>query len=144
MANRFFDQFYQTLDKGVVSLFAVVNFGASGAPTLQKWDPSARSYSAASSTGFRGIKTITRTSAGTYDVTLQDSYNRLLQLNYTFQNASAAAAPLVIVQTPNTNLNSTTAPKFSMTFLNTSGSATDPASGEQVVFEIILQNSTAF
>jgi len=144
MANRFFFQLDQSLEKNVVTLFAVVKFGAAGAPTLQKWDPAARSYSAASATGFKGVKTITRTGTGVFDVVLQDSYNRFLSLNYTFENASASAAPFVVVQTPDTNLASTTTPKCSLTFLNTSSVATDPASGEIVILEIVLSNSTSF
>lgn len=75
---------------------------------------------------------------------LQDSYNRTLSVNYTFENPSAAAAPLMIVQTPDANLASTTTPKISITFLNTSGAATDPANGETIILELVFSNSTSF
>lgn len=58
MANRTFND-AQALEKEVKTLFAKVTIGASGAPTLTKG---------------LGVASITRTSAGLYELTLQDAY----------------------------------------------------------------------
>lgn len=143
MANRQFSEFSGTLDKGVVNLYMVVAFGVTGAPTLKTYDPLKRTYSNASSVGTRGIKSISRVSAGLYTITLQDAYIRFLGAGVTFENASASAAPFQFWPTPDANLNSTTTPTIQVQFANSSGVATDPANGEQVVINLNLQNSTA-
>ncbi len=143
MANRTFIEFNYSLERRMVNLFATVSFGASGAPTLQTWDPIKRSYSTAGSTGTKGIKSIVRVSTGLYTITLQDPYNKFLGAAISFQNASASAAPFQFWPTPNANLNVSATPSIQVQFANSSGTATDPASGEQVVINLTLMDSTS-
>lgn len=134
MANRYFTQFIKSLQKDPVLLFARVTFGASGAPTLD-------------ASKSKGIKSITRTGAGAYTVTLggggpnganADVYPALLQLKHCFLNATAPASPgmYIVSETVKTN------GQINIVF-NAAGTATDPASGEEVKLSFFLTNSTA-
>jgi hypothetical protein len=127
MANRQFTQFRYSLEKKIVDLFADVTFGSSGAPTLVK----AKS---------KGVKSITRTSAGLYVITLQDSYKRLLMMKAIFINATAPASPAAFIVS--TTVGSVNPPAITVTF-NSAGVATDPASGEEVLLQIVLSDSDA-
>src|SRR5713226_3188867 len=101
------------LEPPTYELFFQMTIGASGAPTLQFFDYKKGTYSAANTIpagafgtqgGSRGIKSVVRNSAGNYTINLQQTSTRFLQGQITFENASAAAAPLVIWPTPNANL----------------------------------------
>lgn len=148
MANRdFIDKAY-ALVKGKVELFAVVNIGASGAPTLQQWAAGANggTYSAAGSGGWQGIKSITRNSTGNYTLVLQDPYLRLLpgsQIGFQPAAAGTAVAPIAQIQTTSTNVGSSTSPQVTFQCQSAAGSAADPASGEVMLVQLILQNSGA-
>lgn len=133
MANRMYTQFRYSLEKAVVELFGKVTFGSSGAPTL-------------SASASKGIKSITRTGTGAYDIVLgvgssQDVYNALLNMTCVFKNASAPAAPLMYITAESVATPSTG--KISIQFTDKSQVAADPASGEVVLLEISLKNSTA-
>ena len=146
MANRTFIDYSLSLHKRRVTLYFTVNFGAAGAPTLQVWDPVARSFSAATAQGWKGIKSLTRVSAGLYDVNLQDAYNQVLNADMVpvLAAGSFPAATELQLVTPNLNVNSATAPKIRIQLNNPAGNAaTDPASGEQVQFYFDLSDSTA-
>lgn len=94
MANRFFNQFPKTLEKEVVTLYAKVSFGVSGAPTLDT------SLS-------KGIVSVSRTSAGIFVFTfgtsssMLDVYNKLLHFSPSFDatgtSAVIPAAPIMTV-----------------------------------------------
>lgn len=133
MANRYFSQFQLTLEKQPCHLWASVAIGASGAPTL-------------SAINSKGIKSITRTSAGLYVVTMgvgtaTDIYNRLLFVSHRFIVASGApAAPLMFVVSQAIATAGTVTIKFTAVDGTT---ATDPASGETMLLEFDLKNSTA-
>jgi hypothetical protein len=136
MANRYFTNQQFALEKSVVSLFARVTFGATGAPTLVVSQS-------------KGISSITRVSAGKYTIVLGagvslDTYPKLLMARHVFDESgnggTAPAAPSMFVAanaTATANVASLT-----VTF-NTAGTATDPASGEAVLLELTLGNSTA-
>jgi hypothetical protein len=137
VANRYFTQFQWTLEKNPVKLFALVTFGASGAPTLN----------AAKS---KGIKSITRTSAGLYVVTFGtvgqpavtvDTYNDIFGVHHRFLLASGhPAAPNMFIVSQAV----ATAGTMTIQFDNAAGTAaTDPASGEAVYLTFDLKNSTA-
>lgn len=129
MANRYFNQFRLSLEKSVVDLFADITFGGTGAPTLV----------AANS---KGIASVSRTSAGLYVVTLSDSYvTPLLMLNHRFINATAPAAPGLYITAQ--AVGTVAAPTVTIQF-NAAGSATDPGSGEEVILQFTLRNSTAY
>lgn len=134
MANRYFTQFRFSLEKMVVDLFGSVTFGASGAPTL-------------SAINSKGIKSITRVSAGLYDIVLgvgsaQDVYPALLVVDHKFLNATAPAAPLMYIVSE--SVATPTTGKVRIQFTAVDGTtATDPASGEVVKLHLALKNSTA-
>lgn len=125
MANRMFNQFQGTLEKGVVQLLAEISFGASGAPTLVRG---------------KGIASVTRTAAGTFDVTLQDSYVATLGVASTWKDTTAPTAVDVVLHADSVTSSST--PKVTLkTYASTT--ATDPASGEKLLVQLTLSNSTA-
>lgn len=136
MANRYFTQFPKVLEKEKVSLFAHVTFGAAGAPTLD-------------TANSKGIKSISRTSAGLYVVTFGvnavsafgsnvDKYVKFLMARHVFLNATAPASPGMFVPAQAVAASGTITLQF-----NAAGVATDPGSGEQVYLEIELGNSSA-
>lgn len=134
MANRRLNQFALTFEPATTKIYGRVNIGTTGAPTL-----------AVSSSGMtlnRGIQSIVRNSAGNYTVTLMDSYFRFLDASFRFiSGASAPAAPSsTIVSEAVATL---AAPTVIVQFRSTGGSPTDPASGEIMLFEITVKNSSA-
>lgn len=131
MANRNYNEYLRTLAKYPVTLWAKVTFGSSGAPTL------------VTGTLFdsQGIKSISRTSAGLYVITygtgtVVDTYFSPLFFGVTYVNATAPAAPLWYVT-------ATTSSTVTIQFTNTSGTATDPGSGEEVFLKFDIKNSSA-
>ena len=137
MANRFFRQFRKQLEAEVVDIFARVSFGSSGAPTLD-------------ATNSKGIVSVTRSSAGRYVVVfgtnagLLDTYNRLLCVKHVFDESgnggTAPASPAMYVFANSINVLGTSS--ITVQF-NAAGVATDPASGEVVLIDFVLKNSTA-
>lgn len=127
MSNRLYTQFRYSLEKKVVDLFADVTFGATGAPTLV-------------STKSKGIKSITRSSAGKYVITLSDAYVGLLLVKHIFINSTAPASPssYVVSHTVGSANPATVTVQF-----NAAGTATDPASGEEVLLQFVLRDSGA-
>jgi hypothetical protein len=125
MAARNFENQRYSLEKKVVDLFASVTFGASGAPTLN-------------ASKSKGVKSISRTSAGLYVITLQDQYNQLLTVRCTNVSSSAPAAPSMYVKAEAVN-NAT--PTLTVV-MNSAGTATDPGSGEEARLHIVLKNSS--
>ena len=130
MANRQLQQFQLSFEKQLVHIFASVTFGSSGAPTLN----------AAAS---KGVKSITRNSTGDYTIVLQDTYNQLMNVKHVFNNASAPAAPAMYLKASGTNVSSLSSPQIEMV-MNSGGTATDPASGENLLIHIVTKNSSAF
>lgn len=126
MANRTFNQFQGSLEKGVVQLFAEISFGSSGAPTLVRG---------------KGVASVAKASTGVYTVTLQDTYQRTLGVASTWKGSAAPAGVLVALGVD--NVATAGAPALSLKIWDEAGSATEPASGEAVLVEITLSNSTA-
>lgn len=131
MANRYFNQFRLSLEKQVVDLFADVTFGGTGAPTLV-------------ASGSKGVASISRTSAGLYVVTLSDSYVGLLMVNHRFikNSATIPAAPLMYVVSQ--AVGTVAAPTITMQFDAVAGTAADPDSGDEVLLQFTLKNSSAY
>ena len=132
MANRQFTQFRYSLEKAVVDLYAKVTFGASGAPTLT-WGKGIKSVTGGAAAGATGVFTFT----------LDDRYQKLLGADATVVLAAAsfAAAPFFQV----TADNSGAAAKTVVVQLSDADTpaATDPASGEIILFHFTLSNSSA-
>ncbi len=165
MANRFGNQFRNSIDKALWDIYAVVAIGATGACTLKFWNPSTAAYTNAATSGAaqgaEGVRSISRTSAGLYVITLQDSWRRLLDVDCMIFNASgipqssttaSTAGGLVmgvLSGTSDTNVASATAPIITVQFsAPTSSSVTtliaaDPTSGDSLRFHFTLQNSSA-
>lgn len=136
MANRLFTQFRWSMEKNPATIWANVAIGATGAPTL-------------SAVNSKGVRSITRTSAGLYVITLgvsgananTDIYNGLFMVSHKFIVASGTpAAPLMYVVSQAV----ATAGTVTVQFTAVNGtSATDPASGETLLLEFALKTSTA-
>lgn len=128
MANRLFQQFRFSLEKKVVELWGHVTFGAVGAPTLD-------------TANSKGIKSIVRNSAGTYTITLQDTYKYLLKVDAHWINPGAApAAPSVYVVSQ--NIGNLAAPTIVIK-TNAAGTATDPATTDELKFHLTFRDSGA-
>jgi len=134
LANRYFTQFYWTLEKNPVTLWARVTFGALGFPTLDFANS-------------KGFKSITRSSAGRYVVTFGtnstvqpvDIYNRLLFADAcpVVASGNSASPDLTVVLDAVATLGQVTIQ------FDSGGVATDPAVGEAVLLKFDLKNSTA-
>jgi hypothetical protein len=123
-----------SLEKNPVALYANVSIGASGAPTLTPKK-------------CLGIVSMVRTGAGAYTINLGlsassvDTYQRLLDLDVNSINATAPAwASVYVVQDNSANLS---APNVKIQLLSAAGSAVDPSSGEVLLINLVLSNSTA-
>lgn len=117
------------LEAKPVNLFASVAIGAAGAPTL----------SVAAS---KGIKSITRVSAGKYTVTLDSSYFRFLDFDVVTTNATGiSAAPNVAIVSGGTNVGTQGAGTVQFV-CSTGGVATDPASGDVLTIRITVSDSS--
>lgn len=110
----------------MVTLHARVTFGAAGAPTLDLPNSA-------------GIASISRLSAGAYSIRLTQAYNRLYEVKRTVVRSAPSAAPETVVF-----LNSVSVladPLVTVLFSN-AGTPTDPASGEEALFTIVLNKSS--
>lgn len=117
-----------TLSKNTVKLFAKVTIGATGAPTMSVVDS-------------MGVASVSRTSAGVYKITLQDSYPKLLNIDATQILASGLpAAPSFAVKTETVATLAT--PVINVCF-SAAGVATEVDSGAVLLLEITLKNSSA-
>lgn len=125
MANRRLNQFTFSSVPAPVHIYCQVNIGAAGAPTLVQTG------------GY--VLSVSRASAGDYVITLVDQYNKLLGLNASILAASGPTAPDVSIKAQSV----ASAKTIEIVCRNNSGTATDPASGEQLFLQIMCQNSTA-
>ena len=123
MANRSFNR-KQSLEKEVKDLYLKVSFGSSGAPTMV----GGSSY---------GFASIVRNSAGDYTITLQDKYSALKHVSGRFLSSSA--------QDLNIQLKSedVVSAKTIGLMMLTGASATDPASGQVLILNVELKNTSA-
>ena len=128
MANRRTHQFTGVNVAGATRVFAKVTVGASGAPTLITTGVNTNN-------GF--IASITRNSAGDYTLALADAWNALLGLKTTTINSTGISA------SPDVNVKTDAVTTKSLRFVcSTGGVATDPASGDILLIQIILKNSS--
>jgi hypothetical protein len=131
MANQYGRQFIFTKEPAVWKLFGYVTFGSTGAPILV----AGRN---------KGIQSITRNSAGNYTVKLTDSYVGFLHFSANMIVATGdPAAPFLHMVSESVATSGTQSIIFQ--YLAVDGTtATDPASGEALSFEITLKNSAAY
>ena len=126
MANRRLYQFHAAYEAQTVKLWMNVAIGSSGAPTLTDNEN-------------KGIASITRNSTGNYTIDLVDSFNRLLAAQMVSLSASTAAAPEMTVLDDSSS--DSTAPSIQIE-TSSGGIATDPGSGEVLLIELTMKNSS--
>lgn len=148
MANRNFVRDSGALEKGLVTLCARVSVGAVGAVTLQQWNAATRAYVSAPTSGSgyakgaAGISSVVRTGAGAWTVTLQDSYQRLVDAKFTSTAASGTVTVNAMGIDATTDVTSNTTPIIKLV-LCAATTPTDPASGDKIDLTFTLQNSSA-
>ena len=142
MANRQFIQYSYQLEKGVVTLYARINIGATGAPTLVTTTTNSGNPS-------NGIATVTRSSAGKYVITFGnvgstqtnlDTYQRLLwaQANVIASTISTVVSTQISVESVTT----ASAPSITIQCLAAAGTAVDPNNTDVLLVKIALKNAT--
>lgn len=109
------------LEQEIVKIYAEVAIGSSGAPTLTRG---------------QGVASISRSTNGTYLVTLSDSYNVLMGFTANILQASSQDLyPKLIAETIGS--------AKTVTFETLTGATpTDPASGSVIFMEITVKNSS--
>lgn len=122
--NRRTFQFRYSFERDVCEYFLKVTIGSTGAPTL--------------STG-KGVTSITRTSAGLYVITLQDTSNSLMGVTNTFLSSGAPASPMFNVVSEAVNTTGVITVQYRAIDNST---ATDPASGEVLLLKIAVRNAS--
>ena len=126
MANpvRYTFQFHNSYVPNLTCLYLKAAIGASGAPTINALQS-------------MGIDSISRVDEGEYLVTLNKKYQSLRMLKGCFVAANGAAAPDVTVSVDAVSSAGT------LTIVTQSGGVnTDPASGETMLLEIMLKDSS--
>ena len=126
MANRTFNQFQGSLEKGVVQLFAEISIAGDGTPTLARG---------------KGIASVSVGAAGVYTVTLQDTYQRTLGVAATWKLVGGAVpGAYVVVDADNVaNVNAKTIVLKTVDFSDT---PINPGASS-LLLSITLSNSTA-
>lgn len=125
MANRYFKD-PQVLETGIVTLFCRASIGAGGDPTIV-YGP--------------GIASINDTGVGTYDVVLEDSYNRIVGFSAILLDP--AVEDINFQLEADTVATNKTFSFFTFAY-DTNGAAAvaDPSNGATILFEVTLKNSS--
>jgi 6-phosphogluconolactonase (cycloisomerase 2 family) len=122
MASRNFHR-VQSLTREVKSLFAKVAIGASGAPTLNT------NLSV-------GVASITRDSAGVYEITLDDKYNNLLHVHVVQLEATAEDLTFQVES------DTVSTDKKLKIQCKAAAVETDPSDGSALLIKIELKNTS--
>ena len=138
MAARMFQQFQGTLEKGVVSLFANIPIGGTGAVGTLVASKN------------QGIKSVVRNSAGNYTISFGDSiqgsldkYVRLLSLNSSVVLGSVSTVSAIQVWSDDAATGSITIQVVSPTAAgNTAPVVADPDNGAVIILHIKLKNAS--
>lgn len=131
MANRNFEKNIYNLTKGLTLLCGQFDVGATGAVT-------------AATTKGNGITSIARSAAGKYLITLDDQYKDLRNFGWSadelataatsgVDGAAAISADDATLGVPN---------KLLSIQFRLAGTATDPANGVRIKFQLLLRNSS--
>lgn len=125
MANRLYQQFHQSLDHGVVSIYGYVTLGAAGAVSAFKG---------------LGVSNVVKTATGVYTVTIADSFPAFLGAStMVVYNGVSVVGAVHMKQAPTTDPG-----PLKSVVLNTldfAGAAVDPDSAARIYFEIKMRNS---
>lgn len=130
MANRWFNQFRLSLEKQVVDIFADVTFGGTGAPTLV-------------AAGSKGVSSISRSGTGAYTITLSDAYVGLLMVNKMYIKTGATGPAAYGMYVVSQTVSTVATPVINVQFTSATAAA-DPDSGDEVLLQFTLKNSTAY
>lgn len=160
MANRTFVETQLTLVKRQVTLFGAFSVGAAGAVTLQRWiyptlggGTNARTYQTAAtapvSTGFpnqtnagaEGIRSVTRISAGRWNIQLQDNYQRCLGVDFTVSSATGITRLVPGIVSGSTVMSQAGGSLITLQWAQ-DGVATDPANGDTMLLAFNLSDAT--
>lgn len=127
MSRKMGFQFRYSYERDIYDVLLKVNIGASGAPTI-------------ASGNAKGVTSISRTSAGLYVITLDNTYNRLLDCSsQSISGSSAQAAPLMTIVSETVATTKLVTLQYRAIDNST---ATDPASGEVLLIKISVRNSS--
>ena len=125
MANRLYQQFHQSLDHGVVSIYGYVTIGATGAVSAFKG---------------LGVSALVRTATGVYTLTIADAFPAFLGASaMVVYNGVSVVGVVNMKQDPATNPG-----PLKSVVLNTldfAGAEVNPDSGSRIYFEIKMRNS---
>lgn len=155
MANRTFDRDLFTIQKRLISLWAVVGVPSGTTPVLQRWQygslGSSSSYTPAATTGggtgfptrysqgAEGVFKVTRTAPGLWTVELQDSYRRLLGLHADMAIAGGTANIVQCAEnTTISNINAAPGSIIGVALLSSTGTPADPTAGASTLIRIRL------
>ena len=116
-------QFTYSYERDLVRLPLKISIGSSGAPTISNG---------------KGLVSITRNSAGNYTLQLKDMFNVLMHVGMSIQSSSAPAAPIMHVVSETVNSTKT----IVIQCRDAAGVATDPASGEKLMIEVVARNAS--
>ena len=125
MANRLYQQFHQSLDHGVVSIYGYVTVGAAGAVSAFKG---------------LGISNVVETATGVYTVSIADSFPAFLGASaMVVFNGTSAVAAVTMKQAPTTD----PGPLKSIVLntLDFAGADVEPDNGARIYFEFKMRNS---
>lgn len=157
MANRTFQEKHFGLVKREVHLYCKVSVGAAGAVTLKKRSFANGSYTEGDApttgTGYtvgngEGVRSVTRTAAGTWTITLSDAYVYYigLQLVRVFNASGVVTTAQVGANNAVTNVSTNTGTGNGGTvgavLLDFTGAAADPADGDSITLVITLGDAT--
>jgi hypothetical protein len=144
MASREFIQFSYQLERGVVKLYVKATIGATGAPTLV-------TTSTASGNPSKGILSIARQAAGTYRITfgrsdvsgdIYDKYQRILNVSGVILDAGVSAVNSVQIKDDQSSASVPYVDIYTLGITTGAVAAVDPTSGDTLLVEITLKNST--
>lgn len=162
IANRTFIDSNFSLVKRMVHLFCTISVSedATPVPTIRKWNypvfgtgPNARTYTAATSAtalpsgagpyplqytaGSEGMLKVARTGAGLYTLTLQDNYQRMVDLHaYASVASGTPVFALVTENTTITNMAATAGSVIGLAFWDFAAAAVDPIGAVRIAITL--------
>jgi hypothetical protein len=129
MGNRYLNQFQYTLEKDSVTLFSSLVIGAAGAVSTVKGG---------------GIKAITKTGTGKYEIEFEDKWSRYLDGHAGIVSAAAPNIAMVYVKGNPATLQADIAStkKLTIECLDFAGAAANPASGTVLSLVSVFRKSS--
>ena len=161
MASRQFDILGMTIPKRTVTLWAAVAVPSGTAPVLQKWNygqfgggstSAARTYTAAPTTGggtsyptryaqgADGIFSVTRTGVGLWTLSLQDNYQRVLNVSGSMAIDGGLANIVAVAENLSLqNMSAVGGSTIGVALLSATGAAADPTASASTLVRIQIE-----